>query len=229
MLIMLSGGVFPSSNLQAAVIVQQNPFSSFEAPVLSISDSVINFQSVLDNFSISQAIEVSKITFWSFELEQSGILSNAVTLNIFDAVSEFDHNSPAYAATSATTETPFSRSVENPNVNLIRHEVDISGLTLDAGDYFLNIGADYFNNSNAPFGWANAESSSILGVAENALDFADSKGVLTNPQVSGVDLAFMIEGTVVQDQTPTVSAPGSLLFSFGVLTLIAITRKYRQK
>ncbi|QDG38007.1 hypothetical protein FJN14_05930 [Alteromonas mediterranea] len=215
-----------SSKANAALIT--NDPVNFPAAVISVADTNFGFSSLLDEFSLSQASSITKITFWSIENSAIGLASDAISLRLFKNEPGFVHNSPLCSATGASGPGGiFTKEAVSGVTGMFLHEIELLNCDLGPGDYFLNIGADLMNNNSFAFSWANAATSDVFGVPgwaltpSNPLDPSNPVGAVNFSPNDNVELAFQIEfEPVVQ-----ASAPSALsILSLGLILMLVRRR-----
>ncbi|WP_334060479.1 hypothetical protein [Alteromonas sp. S005] len=208
-----------------AALITNAPVNS-PAAVISVADTNFGFSSLLDEFSLSQSSSITKITFWSLENPNQGVISDFITLRLFKNEPGFDHNTPLFAASGASGPgAVFTKEAVAGVTGMFLHEIELVNFDLGPGDYFLNIGADLINN-NGFFGWANASTSIDLGVAgweltpSNPFDPSNPVGAV-NLNGFEVDLAFQIEyEPVVQANAPSALS----ILSLGLILMLVRRR-----
>ena len=208
-----------SSKANAALIT--NAPVNFPAAVISVADTNFGYPSLLDEFSLSQASSITKITFWSLENPNQGVISDFITLRLFKNEPGFDHNSPLFSATGASGPGGiFTKEAVAGVTGMFLHEIELVNHELEPGDYFLNIGADLINNNGLAFGWANASTSNVLGAPGMALNPFSPAGAV-NLTGLNVELAFQIEyEPVVQANAPSALS----ILSLGLILMLVRRR-----
>ncbi|APD89446.1 hypothetical protein BM526_06355 [Alteromonas mediterranea] len=208
-----------SSSKANAALITSAPVN-FPAAVISVADTNFGFSSLLDEFSLSQASSITKITFWSLENPNQGVISDFITLRLFKNEPGFVHDSPLFSATGASGPGGiFTKEAVAGVTGMFLHEIELVNSELEPGDYFLNIGADLMNN-NGFFGWANAATSNAYGVPGMELDPYSSSGAV-NSNGFDVDLAFQIEyEPVVQANAPSALS----ILSLGLILMLVRRR-----
>lgn len=192
-----------------AALITNAPVN-FPAAVGSVADRLPGAQSLLDEFSLSQTSSITKITFWSIENSDFGLASDFISLRLFKNEPGFDHTPLFYATGASGLGGIFTKEAVAGVTGMFLHEIELVNIDLGPGDYFLNIGAKVIDNNNSAFGWANAVTSTALGVPGWALTpsnpFTPSNpvGALNFSPNDNVDLAFQIEyEPVVQANAPS--------------------------
>lgn len=206
---------FMASHSQAAMIVDQDVDSTLFAPSASFADVAFDLGSNIgDDFSITASTAISSIKFWS-QTSQIGLFSDHLAVNIYADDGAIDQTNPMWS--SQLTGAIISSS-STAIADLFVHTVDTTGLSLNAGNYFLNVGGTLDNM--APMGWARALNSpdntpgAIQYLISNAFG---PTGLISDPGLA-IDFAFQIEGT---QATQPVNAPTSsaLLLCLGLLMI----------
>lgn len=202
-----------------AALITNAPVN-FPTAVISVADTDYGYSSLLDEFSLSQASSITKITFWSLESPNQGVISDFITLRLFKNEPGFDHNTPLFSATGASGQGGiFTKEAVSGVTGMFLHEIELVNRDFGPGDYFLNIGADLMNN-NGFFGWANAATSNAYGEPGMKLDPYSSSGAV-NSNGLDVDLAFQIEyEPVVQANAPSALS----IFSLGLILMLVRRR-----
>ncbi|MED5236471.1 MAG: hypothetical protein VYD79_14470 [Pseudomonadota bacterium] len=208
-----------SSKANAALIT--NAPVNFPAAVISVADTNFGFSSLLDEFSLSQASSITKITFWSLENPNQGVISDFITLRLFKNEPGFDHNTPLFSTTGASgLGGVFTKEAVAGVTGMFLHEIELVNFELEPGDYFLNIGADLINNNGFAFGWVNASTSNVLGAPGMELNSLSPSGAV-NLYGFDVDLAFQIEyEPVVQANAPSALS----ILSLGLILMLVRRR-----
>ena len=214
-----------SSKANAALIT--NAPVNFPAAVISVADTNFGYPSLLDEFSLSQASSITKITFWSLENPNQGVISDFITLRLFKKEPGFDHNSPLFSATGASGPGGiFTKEAVAGVTGMFLHEIELVNFDLGPGDYFLNVGADLINN-NGFFGWAYAATSDVFDepgwalTPSNPFTPSNLVGAVNFSPNDNVELAFQIEyEPVVQANAPSALS----ILSLGLILMLVRRR-----
>ena len=200
-----------SQTSQAALIIDKQPFDDPVAVVLGSgaqSEPQSGWPSLMDDFTLSSTVDITRISFWTLQNSNVDLYSSSFSLNIYS--NDFpDLGTPLYSVAGDTNLDPaFS--------GLYKHTVEVTGLTLIAGEYLFNLGAALSTNTS-PLAWVYSSTPAPIPAPDYFINPIDGNVTRIDPTV---EMAFQIEGEVVE-----ANAPATFLLTGVALALLAIRRK----
>jgi hypothetical protein len=205
---------------------------AFSTSLLTPDGTLIQSPSaVVDNFTLTSTTNITKITFWTLESAGLGLFSDRISVAIFKNENNVMFSSPLWAAggglgQDAGESRPDPDSTGAPQI--VKHELDVTGLELGAGDFLLHIGSAEGNGvtpppppmqgvppipqipgpQGIPVAWLASSFTPGPGAQGNQFNM---NGIGLAPSQGGeLNLAFTIEGTVVEANAPATLALISL-------------------